>query len=104
MANARDRGAQLRAGLARLAQRYPWIREVRGAGLFLGVELGAPPESGLSARQETARLVNELRRRGVLVGATGRDSNVLKIRPPLTIGEAEVELLLDALEKALAAR
>jgi 4-aminobutyrate aminotransferase-like enzyme len=114
VANACDRGAQLRAGLARLARRYPWMREVRGAGLFVGVELGAPEEReasadgssphGSSARQETARLVNDLRRHGVLVGATGRDSNVLKIRPPLTIGPAEVDLLLDALDKSLGAR
>src|SRR4051812_15557281 len=86
VANAGASGEHLRQGLTRLAQRYPWIREIRGAGLFWGVELAAHPESGLSARQEAARVVNDLRRRGVLVGATGRDNNVLKIRPPLVIG------------------
>lgn len=102
VANARVRGQQLREGLERLASRYPWVREVRGAGLFVGVELAAHPDTKLTGRQEAARVVNELKRRGVLVGTTGRDANVLKIRPPLTIARAEVELLLDALDKALA--
>jgi 4-aminobutyrate aminotransferase-like enzyme len=94
----------LRQGLVRLAQRYPWIREIRGAGLFWGVELAAHPEGGLSAPQEAARVVNDLRRRGVLIGATGRDGNVLKIRPPLVIGRAEVDFLVDALGEAFAER
>ena len=104
VANAGASGEHLRQGLVRLAQRYPWIREIRGAGLFWGVELAAHPESGLSARQEAARVVNDLRRRGVLVGATGRDGNVLKIRPPLVIGRAEVDFVIDALGEALGER
>lgn len=100
IANARASGDYVRAGLSRLARRYPSMREVRGAGLFVGVELGASPT--LTAQQEAARIVNDLRHRGVLVGTTGRDSNVLKIRPPLTIARAEVDLLLDALDKSLA--
>jgi 4-aminobutyrate aminotransferase-like enzyme len=102
IANAHASGDHLRAGLSRLAQRYPWMREVRGAGLFVGVDLAANPTTRLTARQEAARIVNDLRHRGVLVGTTGRDSNVLKIRPPLTIARAEVELLLAALDKSLA--
>ena len=101
LANARANGEHLRQGLARLAQRYPWMREIRGTGLFWGVELAAHPDSGLSARQEAARVVNDLRRRGVLVGATGRDNNVLKIRPPLVIGRAEVDFLVDTLGETL---
>lgn len=102
MANARASGDYLRQGLSRLAQRYPWIREVRGAGLFVGVELTANPGTRLAARQETSRIVNALRHRGVLVGTTGRDSNVLKIRPPLVVTPSEVDVLLEALEESLA--
>ncbi len=101
IANAHTNGEHLRQGLVRLAQQLPWIREIRGAGLFWGVELAENPQSGLAGRQEAARVVNDLRRRGVLVGATGRGGNVLKIRPPLTIGRTEVDVLLDALGKAL---
>ncbi len=99
--NAHASGAYLRAGISRLAARHPCIREVRGAGLFVGVELGPHPSTGLSGRQEAARIVNDLRHRGVLIGTTGRDSNVLKIRPPLTISTSEVDMLLKALEASL---
>ena len=101
VANARRSGSSLLQGLQRLAQRYGWIREVRGAGLFVGVELGAPLDAKRTAREEATRIVNDLRRSGVLVGTTGRDGNVLKIRPPLTITSAEVEYLLEALEATL---
>jgi 4-aminobutyrate aminotransferase-like enzyme len=99
--NANASGAYLRAGISRLAPRYPWIREIRGAGLFVGVELSTHPTTMLTGRQEAARIVNDLRRHGVLIGTTGRDSNILKIRPPLTISPAEVDVLLEALEKSL---
>ncbi len=101
VANAHATGAYLRAGISRLAPRYPWIREVRGAGLFVGVELASHPTTRLPARQEAARIVNDLRHRGVLIGTTGRDSNILKIRPPLTISPGEVDVLLKALEASL---
>lgn len=103
MANAQSIGEQLRAGLLRLAERYPLIREVRGAGLFVGVELRPSPDAKLTGRQEAARVSNDLKQRGVLVGTTGREANVLKIRPPLTISRDEADLLLDALDQSLAA-
>jgi 4-aminobutyrate aminotransferase-like enzyme len=103
MENARASGDHLRAGLSRLASQYPLVREIRGAGLFVGVELSANPATKLTARQEATRVVNDLRHRGVLVGSTGRDANVLKIRPPLTISLAEVDFLLNALDQSLAA-
>jgi 4-aminobutyrate aminotransferase-like enzyme len=101
IANARTTGEQLKQGVTALSKRFPWIREVRGAGLFLGVELAANPVTHLPARQEANRIINDLKRRGVLIGTTGRDSNVLKIRPPLTITPAETSLLLETLAQAL---
>lgn len=101
--NARRTGKELQAALRALAQRRPLIREVRGAGLFIGLELGANPASGLDARAETRRIVNAMRERGVLLGATGRDGNVLKIRPPLTFEPQHAQLLLQELETALSA-
>jgi len=87
--------------LQALARRCSVMRTVRGAGLFIGVELGVNPASGLSGAAETARVVNELRRAGVLVGATGRSGNVLKIRSPLTFESQHADLLLEALERTL---
>ncbi|MBV9695665.1 MAG: aspartate aminotransferase family protein [Gammaproteobacteria bacterium] len=94
LANAARSGAHLLRGLAGLAKRTPQIRTVRGAGLFIGVEL----EGGAAA---AARVANELRERGVLVGTTGRRGDVVKIRPPLTLRTAHADLLLKELAGAL---
>jgi 4-aminobutyrate aminotransferase-like enzyme len=102
--NARRSGEHLMRGLRGLAQRHTAIREVRGAGLFIGVELGANAASGLSGAAETRRIVNGLCRRGVLVGSTGRGGNVLKIRSPLTLELQHADLLLEALDQTLQSR
>ena len=102
--NARRSGEHLMRGLRGLAQRHAAIREVRGAGLFIGVELGTNAASGLSGAAETRRVVNGLCRRGVLVGSTGRDGNVLKIRSPLTLELQHADLLLEALDLTLQSR
>jgi len=102
--NARRSGEHLMRGLRGLAQRHTAIREVRGAGLFIGVELGANAASGLGGAAETRRVVNGLCRRGVLVGSTGRDGNVLKIRSPLTLELQHADLLLEALDQTLQSR
>ena len=101
MGNAHRTGNYLLQAVRAMAQRYPVIRDVRGSGLFIGVELGANPVSGLSAGAETGRVVNAMRDRGVLLGVTGRKSDVLKIRPPLTFESQHADLLLQALERTL---
>jgi 4-aminobutyrate aminotransferase-like enzyme/Ser/Thr protein kinase RdoA (MazF antagonist) len=67
--------------------------QVRGAGLLVGVELES------SALAEAA--VNRMREQGVLIGRTGREGNVLKIRPPLVFGEEHAELLVSALSEVV---
>jgi len=99
--NARRTGEHLRRGLLALAARNPAIGEVRGAGLFLGVEIRPNPASGLVGAAETRRVVNGMCRRGVLVGSTGRHGDVLKIRSPLTLERQHADLLLEALEQTL---
>jgi 4-aminobutyrate aminotransferase-like enzyme len=99
--NARRSGEYLQRGLRALAQRHGAIRDVRGTGLFIGVELAANPASGLSGCAETRRVVNGLCRRGVLAGSTGRNGDVLKIRSPLTLEPQHADLLLEALDQTL---
>jgi 4-aminobutyrate aminotransferase-like enzyme len=102
--NATSTGEYLQRGLRTLAERHAVIRDVRGAGLFVGVQLGANPACTLSGASETTRVVNALRNLGVLVGATGRNADVLKIRPPLTFEPQHADLLLEALDRALRAK
>jgi 4-aminobutyrate aminotransferase-like enzyme len=99
--NARRTGEHLLRGLRALAQRTPAIAAVRGAGLFLGVELRANPVSGLNGAAEAKRVVNGMCRRGVLIGSTGRNADVLKIRSPLVLEIAHADQLLEALEQTL---
>jgi 4-aminobutyrate aminotransferase-like enzyme len=94
MENARQMGDLLQQGLCSLASQYPALGEVRGAGLFIGVQV--------ESRETSTRIVNGLRRSGVLIGSSGRNADTLKIRPPLIIGRAEVENLLATLEQVLA--
>ena len=96
--NAGSTGAYLRERLNTLRASHELIAEVRGAGLFIGVELrhGAAP-----ATKETAKLVNSLRERRVLISAAGPNGNVLKIRPPLVFGREHADLLIETLDQAL---
>ena len=98
--NARLVGSYLRDGLADLAGRHEAVGAVKGTGLFLGVAI-VDPGTG-QADPATARwIINEMCRRGVLVGLTGPSSNLLKIRPPMVFGRAEADLLAGTLEAVL---
>ncbi len=94
-------GAYLMQALETLREKHQLIGDVRGAGLFLGVELVRDRSTREPAPQETAAVVNMLRDRGVLVGLTGRHDNVLKLRPPLVFTEDNARQLVDALDRSL---
>ena len=102
MANAQRVGRHLRAGIAKLAERHALIGDVRGAGLFVGVELVTDRQARTPATAETVRVVNGLRERQVLLSATGEHANTLKIRPPLVFSEAHADLLAETLDQVLA--
>lgn len=101
MQNARRTGLYLMERLRALAGRCAAIQDVRGAGLFIGVEFRGNAARGVNARDEVRRIVNDLRGRGVLVGVTSRGGNVLKIRPPLTFRPEHADLLVQELERAI---
>ena len=96
--NARKVGAYLRDGFAAMARRIPAITDVRGAGLYLGVELA---RDGRPAGDMAASVVAGMRQRGVLIGIAGAQGNVLKIRPPLCFDQKNADQLLSAAEEAL---
>jgi len=98
--NARDVGAYALEELQGLTGKYDVIADVRGAGLFFGVELmqGDQPASDLALR-----MVNEMRQRGVLLSTVGRFDNALKIRPPCVFSRENVDLLVSVMDDAFAA-
>lgn len=99
--NAERVGAYLRARLAELAGRHPVIGDVRGTGLLVGVELVADPDTREPDGRLASAVANALRERGVLVGTTGSQGNVLKVRPPLVFERAHADLLVERLDEAL---
>jgi 4-aminobutyrate aminotransferase-like enzyme len=100
MANALRVGSYLREKLEQLSRRHALIGDVRGAGLYIGVELVAATGPAAAAHSAVA-LINALRRRRVLIGAAGQYGSVLKLRPPLCFSTAHADQLLAALDAAL---
>ncbi len=96
--NARTTGAYLAEGLRDLADRYRQIGDVRAAGLFIGADIVT---DGRADARLTHRIVNDLRARRVLISATGRHANTLKIRPPLVFARDHAGVFLDRLEDVL---
>jgi len=97
--NARDVGAYALERLAGLA--HPLIGEVRGAGLFFGVEFVLDAEMA-PATAFTADVVEGMRRRGILLNSGGRNENILKIRPPMPFSRENADQLIDTLAQVLA--
>jgi 4-aminobutyrate aminotransferase-like enzyme len=99
--NAGGVGDVLRRDLARQADHHPAIGNVRGRGLMIGVEL-IEPETGAPASGLAQSVRNQMRERGVLVGTTRREANVLKIRPPLSVSRDEAAMIVSTLDEVLA--
>jgi 4-aminobutyrate aminotransferase / (S)-3-amino-2-methylpropionate transaminase / 5-aminovalerate transaminase len=98
--NAAERGAQFMDGLRALARRFPVLGDVRGRGLFIGVEVvrnGAREPDAALAKAISRETLNQ----GLLLSPTGAWGNTLRITPPLVISAAQVEQALAALERSL---
>ena len=100
-ARAVSTGEALMAGYRDLARRFPIIGDVRGMGLFIGVELVTDREARIPATQAADHVVDQLRLHGILASTDGPDDNVLKIKPPLAFGPEEAAILLAETETAL---
>ncbi|GAA3356976.1 aspartate aminotransferase family protein [Streptomyces antimycoticus] len=107
VANARRTGDLLRERLAALVDRYELLHDVRGRGLMIGIEFGRPSSLGLRSRWamlQTARkglfaqmvVVPLLRRHRILTQVSGDHLEVIKLIPPLIIGEREVDRFVEA--------
>lgn len=99
--NARAVGDRLMSGLRDLATRHNLIGDVRGSGLFVGVELVRDRKTRTPATAQAAYVVNRLRERGVLTGTDGPHENVIKLRPPLVLEPAQVDLFLRTFDEVL---
>jgi 4-aminobutyrate aminotransferase-like enzyme len=94
-------GSHLLARLAEVGGRHSIIGDVRGLGLFAGVELVIDSARPTPATRHAGYVANRMRDRGVLLSTDGPDNNVLKIKPPLCFTEADADRLADTLDGVL---
>ncbi len=97
-----DVGGYLMDHLRSLMEGCEPLADVRGHGLFIGMEWVTDRESKAPDRKGAAVVVNRLRRAGFLMGQAGEHGNVLKVRPPLVFTRAHADLFLEAFEAAIA--
>ncbi|MEO1448094.1 MAG: aminotransferase class III-fold pyridoxal phosphate-dependent enzyme [Bacteroidota bacterium] len=100
-AHAAEIGDYLLKGLRELQADFPLIGDVRGHGLFLGIELVRNQESLEPADTETSYLANRMRQRGILMSTDGPHHNILKIKPPMVFGRLEADFLLTELRTVM---
>ena len=99
--HARTVGAQLLTGLRELATRHPAVGDVRGQGLFVGVELVTDRAERTPASDLARALIDALRADAILASTDGPDNNVLKIKPPLPVTPVDADRLVGAIDRHL---
>jgi 4-aminobutyrate aminotransferase-like enzyme/Ser/Thr protein kinase RdoA (MazF antagonist) len=99
--NAGTVGRQLLEGLRDIQSRHPIVGDVRGVGLYLGVELVADPLTRRPAIRRAARIKERMREHHLLLSTDGPDENVLKIKPPLVFTRTDAQRLVETLARVL---
>ena len=84
-----------------MASRRDIVGDVRGSGLFFGMELVRDRATLEPGRHEADYVVNRLRDEGILIGTDGPFHNVLKVRPPMPFNDADADLLIETLDRVL---
>jgi hypothetical protein len=99
--NAKNVGKYLKSLLGELKEKYSMIGDVRGHGLFLGIELVRDIESLDPADKEADQIVNTMKEKGILISTDGPDHNILKIKPPLVFNRENALFLTETLDEIL---
>jgi ethanolamine-phosphate phospho-lyase len=99
--NARVVGEHLLTGLRKLKEEHPLVGDVRGLGLYIGVELVKEPKARIPATAQASRLKERLREFHFLLSTDGPQENVLKIKPPLVFSIADADRLLETMGRVL---
>jgi alanine-glyoxylate transaminase / (R)-3-amino-2-methylpropionate-pyruvate transaminase len=101
--NAAVVGGALKKKLQALMEKHPIVGDLRGKGLMLGFELVKDRKTKEVAPQETLRLMDLAKDRGLLIGKGGMAGNTIRIKPPLCITQKDVDCIHDVLDESLAA-
>ncbi len=101
--NAASVGGYILEGFNELQSRHDMIGDVRGSGLFFGMDLVDDRETKAPAAGKARAIVNGMRDRGILMSKIGEHDNVLKLRPPLCFGREHADQLLAILDEVMEA-
>lgn len=96
--HARTTGDYIRARFTELAERHELIGDIRGHGLWVGVELVSDRDTVHPATEKTRVVVNRMKERGVLLNRIGEFDNVLKMRPPLPFSIEHADILIENID------
>jgi 4-aminobutyrate aminotransferase/(S)-3-amino-2-methylpropionate transaminase len=99
--NALRIGKMMKARLEQMKEHNPYVGDVRGMGLVMGVELVKDKKTKEPAPELTKKMIDLSAQQGLLVGSVGTFGNVIRVAPPLVITEEEAQESLDLFEKAL---
>ena len=99
--HALEVGTRFRDALAGLSDRHVLVGDVRGLGLFIGVELVRDRESLEPATEEATEVINVMRERGILLSTDGPFENVIKIKPPLVFSHEDANRVVEELDAVL---
>jgi len=99
--NAREVGGYLLERLTEVRHKHPVVGDVRGIGLFIGVEVVEDPVAREPAPTRAARVKERLRDHRILLSTDGPQDNVLKIKPPLVFTREDADRLVSVLDKVL---
>ncbi len=100
-ANAFTVGNYFKSQLEHLKEEYACVHAVRGMGLFLGIELLLVDQVPEETRRLSAKIVNQMKERGVLLSADGPLGNVIKIKPPLVFSREDADVVVGNLREVL---
>ena len=100
-AHAHAVGEAFRAELATLAHDHPAVGDVRGRGLFLGIEIVSRRDEPTPDRQAARYVVERMKEKGILLSTDGPDDNVIKIKPPLPFSDNDAVRVVGELHRVL---
>ena len=88
-------------GFRDLQARHEMIGDIRGAGLFFGIDLVTDRDTKEPAPDKAKTIVNSMRNNGVLMSKIGEHGNILKLRPPLCFSKENADVLIETLDKVM---
>jgi 4-aminobutyrate aminotransferase-like enzyme len=99
--NALRVGERMMKGFEEIKNHHPLIGDVRGAGLFIGLELVTDPETMTPATSDAAVIIEKMKDRSILLSTDGPFDNVIKIKPPIVFNENNADQVVETLDDVL---